>query len=104
MTTNYSQLVDHLVSTMPSNSPPMTNNERPPFVPKKVSTKEGNYDPPFNTEAYANYKALVDKEKEQIDTDNLTEYIYQLGFKIDTLLSKIIGQLDTILEDDKTTK
>ena len=59
---------------------------------------------PFDTEAYANYKALVDKEREQIDTSNLTEYIYQLGYKIDTVLSKIITQLDTILEDDKTTK
>ena len=47
---------------------------------------------PFDTEAYANYKALVDKEREQIDTSNLTEYIYQLGYKIDTVLSKIISQ------------
>ena len=30
---------------------------------------------PFNTEAYNNYKELVNKEKEQIDPDNLTEYI-----------------------------
>ena len=55
---------------------------------------------PFDTEAYANYKALVDKEREQIDATNLTEYIYQLGYKIDTVLSKIITQLDTLLEDD----
>ena len=65
---NYNELVDHLVSTMPS----MTNNERPPFVPKKVSIKEGNYSAPFDTEAYANYKQLVDKEREQIDPNNLT--------------------------------
>ena len=96
----YNELVDHLVSTMPSNSPPMTNNERPPFVPKKVSTKEGNYDPPFNTEAYANYKALVDKEREQIDPNNLTESIYKLGYRIDTLLTKLISQLDTIIEEE----
>ena len=64
-------------------------------------TTQDKYEAPFDTEAYANYKALVDKEKEQIDTDNLTESIYRIGFKIDTLLSKIIGQLDTILEDDK---
>ena len=60
-------------------------------------------EPPFNTEAYANYKELVDKENEQIDPDNLTESIYKLGYRIDTLLSKLIGQLDeisTTLEKD----
>ena len=63
-------------------------------------TTKDKYSAPFDTEAYANYKALVDKEREQIDTSNLTEYIYQLGYKIDTVLSKIITQLDTLLEDD----
>ena len=57
-------------------------------------------DAPFDTQAYKNYKELVDKEKEQIDPDNLTETIYKLGFKIDTLLSKLIGQLDTIIESE----
>ena len=55
---------------------------------------------PFDTQAYKNYKALVDKEREKIDPDNLTEYIYKLGYQIDTLLSKIISQLDTIIKED----
>ena len=55
---------------------------------------------PFDSEAYANYKALVNKEKDKIDSDDLTESIYKLGFKIDTLLSKIISQLDTIIEEE----
>ena len=53
---------------------------------------------PFDTEAYRNYKALVDKEREKIDTNNITESLYRLGYQIDTLLSKIISQLDTISE------
>ena len=93
MMTKYNELVDHLVTTM-----------KPPFVPKKVTQSKSNYEEPFDTEAYGNYKALVDKEKEEIDPHNLTEHIYKLGFRIDTLLSKIISQLDTVLEDDKTTK
>ena len=72
---NYASQVDHLVNTMKPQS-------------------EG----PFNTEAYANYKELVNKEKEKIDPNNLTEHIYKLGYKIDTLLTKIIGQLDEISE------
>ena len=33
--------------------------------------KTNKSEAPFDTEAYANYKALVDKEKEKIDTSNL---------------------------------
>ena len=73
---NYNELVDYQVQSM------------------------NKSEAPFNTEAYSNYKELVNKEKEQIDPDNLTEYIYKLGFKIDTLLSKIIAQLDTIIDSE----
>ena len=76
MVNNYAECVDHLVSNM----------SKP--------------DAPFDTDAYANYKALVDKEREKIDPDNLVESIYKIGYRIDTLLSKLIGQLDVILEDD----
>ena len=71
---NYNELVDYQVQSM--------------------NKSEGT----FNTEAYANYKELVNKEKEKIDPNNLTEHIYKLGYKIDTLLTKIIGQLDEISE------
>ena len=37
--------------------------------------KTNKSEAPFNTEAYANYKALVDKEREQIDASNLTETV-----------------------------
>ena len=76
---NYNELVDYQVQSM------------------------NKSEAPFDTEAYRNYKQLVDKEKEQIDPDNLTESIYKLGYKIDTLLAKLIGQLDeisTTLEED----
>ena len=79
MTTNYNELVDYQVQSM-------TKSEQP-----------------FDTQAYNNYKELVNKEKEKIDPNNLTEHIYKLGYKIDTLLAKLIGQLDeisTTLEED----
>ena len=74
--TNYNELVDHQVQSMNKSSAP------------------------FDTQAYANYKALVDKEREKIDTSNITESIYRLGYKIDQLLSKIISQLDTLIKED----
>ena len=46
---------------------------------------------PFDSPAYKNYKALVDKEREQIDASGLTEYLYRLGYKIDNVLSKLIN-------------
>ena len=74
--TNYNELVDYQVQSMNKSSAP------------------------FDTQAYRNYKELVDKEREKIDTNNITEAIYQLGYKIDTLLSKIISQLDTLTKED----
>ena len=73
---NYNELVDHQVQSMNKSSAP------------------------FDTDAYRNYKELVDKEREKIDTNNITESLYRLGYKIDTLLSKIISQLDTIIKED----
>ena len=93
---NYNQLVDHLVTTMPPSPFDKMYNQQQ----HSSSTFYSENDEPFDTPAYRNYKALVDKEKEQIDTDNLTESIYKLGYKIDTLLSKIITQLDVLLEKD----
>ena len=80
MMTKYNECVDYLVNSM------------------KQSTD--NLDPTFDTNAYANYKALVDKQREQINKDGLTESLYKLGYKIDTLLSKIISQLDTLIKED----
>ena len=80
---NYNELVDYQVQSM-----------------NKSNTFYSKDEPPFDTQAYKNYKALVDKEREKIDPDNLTEYIYKLGYQIDTLLSKIISQLDTIIKED----
>ena len=81
---NYNELVDYQVHSMN----------------RFESLSDTMNEAPFDTEAYRNYKALVDKEKEKIDTNNITESIYQLGYKIDNILSKIISQLDTIIEDD----
>ena len=58
----YASKVDHLVNTM-----------RPPFIPTKVTQSSSNYEAPFDTPAYRNYKELVDNEKAQIDSDDLTE-------------------------------
>ena len=83
----YNQAVDHLVQSMKPQSDTFYSKD----------------DAPFDTQAYSNYKELVNKEKEQIDPNNLTEHIYKLGYRIDTLLAKLIGQLDeisTTLEED----
>ena len=84
---NYAECVDYLVSTMRHTSP--TNSQQ--------SMKDSA---PFDSPAYANYKAQVDKQREKYSEMSITEMIYDLGYKIDTALGKIINQLDTIIEDD----
>ena len=81
---NYNELVDYQVHSMN----------------RFESLSDTMNEAPFDTEAYRNYKALVDKEREKIDTNNITESLYRLGYQIDTLLSKIISQLDTIIEEN----
>ena len=71
-----------------------TYNELTDYLVNNMTKSEA----PFATQAYSNYKELVNKEKEQIDPNNLTEHIYKLGYRIDTLLAKLIGQLDEISE------
>ena len=84
---NYNELVDYQVQSMSrfeSLSDTMTEQSSAPF----------------DTQAYKNYKELVDKEREQIDSDNLIESIYKLGFKIDQQLQRIIDKLDDILKEE----
>ena len=70
---NYAQSVDHLVNNM---------------------TKP---EPPFDTSAYANYKAQVDNYRRTISNEELIETIYKLGFKLDQTLDQIISRLDYII-------
>ena len=76
--TKYNDLVDHLVSTMPSNSVTQTNNkERKSF-----------------DELYEEYSGMSIPEQ----LNNLK----QLGRDLVNKLDAIIDQLDTILEEDST--
>ena len=107
---NYNELIDHLVSNMTIHSTKddkeWTDNIDPPVGINTAIEyhSTGDINAPFDTQAYRNYKELVNKKREEIDGDNITETIMKLGFKVDQLLSKIISQLDTIIEDNKDAK
>ena len=74
--TKYNELVDHLVSTMPSNSVTQTNNkERKSF-----------------DELYEEYSSMSIPEQ----LNNLK----QLGRQLVTTIDKIIDQLDDIEEEE----
>ena len=77
MTTNYSQLVDHLVSTMPSNSPPMTNKQ-----------ERKSFD-----ELYEEYSSK--------SVEDQIENLKELGRELVTRIDRIVDRLDVILEEDK---
>ena len=89
MMTKYNELVDHLVSTMPSNSSPMTYKERPPFVPKEVTpTERKSFD-----ELYEEYKSK--------SVEDQIENLKELGRDLVTRIDRIVDTLDVILEEDK---
>ena len=80
-----------------------TNNDYAQSVDYLVSTMNKS-EPPFDTQAYQNYKAQVDKQREHISEVGITNALYELGYKIDTLCSQLIQLCDKILEDDSPTK
>ena len=54
--------------------------------------------PPFDSEAYANYKKLVEETRAK-QSDNFVEEVTKVGFRLDQALAKIIDQLDTIIDE-----
>ena len=55
-------------------------------------------EPPFDSEAYANYKKLLDETRAK-QSNNFVEEITKVGFRLDQALAKIIDQLDNIIEE-----
>ena len=87
-TTNYNELVDYQVSNMKKDLPDWTNNDRPPFVPKTVSsTERKSFD-----ELYNEYSAMSIPEQ----LNNLK----RLGRDLFNKLDKIIDQLDDIEKEE----
>ena len=89
---NYSECVDYLVSTMNSQTPP-TNSQH------TEDTFSSKYQ-----QSFEDFKAQVDKQRAEYANLSITEQLYDLGYKVDTLLAKLIDLCDKILEDDSTTK
>ena len=74
---------------MPSNSFTMTYKERPPFVPKEVTTKERkSFD-----ELYEEYSSK--------SVEDQIENLKELGRELVTRIDRIVDRLDDILEEDK---
>ena len=54
--------------------------------------------PPFDSEAYANYKKLVEETRAK-QSNNFVEEVTKVGFRLDQALAKIIDLLDTIIDE-----
>ena len=55
-------------------------------------------EPPFDSEAYANYKKLLDETLAK-QSNNFVEEVTKVGFRLDQALAKIIDQLDNIIDE-----
>ena len=54
--------------------------------------------PPFDSEAYGNYKKLIDETRAK-QSNNFAEEVTKIGFRLDQALAKIIDQLDNIIDE-----
>ena len=87
MTTNYNELVDYQVSNMKGDLPDWTNNERPPFVPKTVSsTERKSFD-----ELYEEYSSM--------SLPKQIENLKGLGRKLVSQIDGIVDKLNDIVEE-----
>ena len=80
MMTEYNKLVDHLVSTMPSNSSPMTNNQ-----------ERKSFD-----ELYEEYSSL--------SLEDQVENLKQLGRQLVTTIDRLLDTLNVLLEEKSDDK
>ena len=55
-------------------------------------------EPPFDSEAYENYKKLLEETRAK-QSNNFVEEVTKIGFRLDQALAKIIDQLDDIIEE-----
>ena len=78
--TEYNKLVDHLVSTMPSNSSPMTNNQ-----------ERKSFD-----ELYEEYSSL--------SLEDQVENLKQLGRQLVTTIDRLLDTLNVLLEEESDDK
>ena len=80
MMTNYNELVDHLVSTMPSNSTPMTNKQ-----------ERKSFD-----ELYEEYSSL--------SLEDQVENLKQLGRQLVTTIDRLLDTLNVLLKEKSDDK
>ena len=73
---NYNELVDHLVSTMPSNSSPMTNKQ-----------ERKSFD-----ELYEEYSAL--------SLEDQVKNLKELGRQLVTTIDRLLDTLNVLLEEE----
>ena len=76
MMTNYNELVDHLVSTMPSNLAPMTNKQ-----------ERKSFD-----ELYEEYSAL--------SLEDQVKNLKELGRQLVTTIDRLLDTLNVLLEEE----
>ena len=76
MMTEYNKLVDHLVSTMPSNSSPMTNNQ-----------ERKSFD-----ELYEEYSSL--------SLEDQVKNLKELGRQLVTTIDRLLDTLNVLLEEE----
>ena len=101
MMSKYNELVDHLVSTMPSNSMENLNNKVHANSPYNDGWTREFYQEQIDKQESKSFDELYEEYSSMSLSDQLNN-LKNLGRDLFNKLDKIIDNLDTILEEDSS--
>ena len=98
MMTKYNELIDHLVSTMPSNSMENLNNKVHANSPYNDGWTREFYQEQIDKQESKSFDELYEEYSSKSIEEQLTN-LKQLGRELVTRIDRIVDNLDVILDD-----
>ena len=98
MTTNYNELVDHLVSTMPSNSSPMINNEVHANSPYNDGWTQQYYQEQSMKQDRKSFDELYE-EYSSLSLEDQVKNLKQLGRQLVTTIDRLLDTLNVLIDE-----
>ena len=99
MMTEYNKLVDHLVSTMSSNSSPMINNEVHANSAYNDGWTSADYKEQSNKQERKSFDELYE-EYSALSLEDQVKNLKELGRQLVTTIDRLLDTLNVLLEEE----
>ena len=103
MMSKYNELVDHLVSTMPSNSSPMINNEVHANSPYNDGWTQQHYQEQSNKQERKSFDELYE-EYSALSLEDQVKNLKELGRQLVTTIDRLLDTLNVLIEEKDNDK